>query len=132
MKTIRYELQDGIATLTFDEPGSPVNTMCEQWQQDLHEATAQVLRDREAIRGIVLASAKTTFFAGADLKGLMRNKTEDASRVFREIEGMKKNFRTLETLGVPVACVPTGVKFLHHKALGTHTPHHTLKPAAKK
>ena len=37
-----------------------------------------------------------------------------------------------ETLGVPVACVPTGVKFLHHKALGTHTPHHTLKPAAKK
>ena len=29
MKTIRYELDaDGIATLTFDEPGSPVNTMC--------------------------------------------------------------------------------------------------------
>ena len=108
MKTIRYELQDGIATLTFDEPGSPVNTMCEQWQQDLHEATAQVLRDREAIRGIVLASAKTTFFAGADLKGLMRNKTEDASRVFREIEGMKKNFRTLETLGVPVVSCLNG------------------------
>ena len=28
MKTIRYELDaDGIATITFDEPGSPVNTM---------------------------------------------------------------------------------------------------------
>ena len=25
MKTIRYSLQDGIATITFDEPGSPVN-----------------------------------------------------------------------------------------------------------
>ena len=35
MKTIRYELADGIATLTFDEPGSPVNTMCLQWQEDL-------------------------------------------------------------------------------------------------
>ena len=35
METIRYELDDGIATLTFDEPGSPVNTMTPQWQQDL-------------------------------------------------------------------------------------------------
>ena len=38
MKTIRYELQDGIATVTFDEPGSPVNTMCIQWQHDLTES----------------------------------------------------------------------------------------------
>ena len=35
MQTIRYELADGIATLTFDEPGASVNTMCAQWQQDL-------------------------------------------------------------------------------------------------
>jgi len=33
MQTIQYDLTDGIATLTFDEPGSPVNTMCEQWQK---------------------------------------------------------------------------------------------------
>jgi 3-hydroxyacyl-CoA dehydrogenase/enoyl-CoA hydratase/3-hydroxybutyryl-CoA epimerase len=106
MKTIRYELVDGIATLTLDEPGSPVNTMCEQWQQDLGEAVQQVLADRAAIRGIVLASAKGTFFAGADLKATMRLQPADAPRVFREIEQVKKNFRTLETLGVPVvACL---------------------------
>ncbi len=106
MKTIRYELADGIATLTFDEPGSAVNTMCLQWQEDLTAAVQQVLQDREAIRGIVLASAKSTFFAGADLKGTMRLKQEDAPAVFREIEQVKKNFRTLETLGKPVvACL---------------------------
>lgn len=106
MKTIRYELADGIATLTFDEPGSPVNTMCLQWQEDLTAAVQQVLQDREAIRGIVLASAKSTFFAGADLKGTMRLKQEDAPAVFREIEQVKRNFRTLETLGKPVvACL---------------------------
>lgn len=106
MKTIRYELADGIATLTFDEPGSPVNTMCLQWQQDLTEAVQRVLQDRDAIRGIVLASAKSTFFAGADLKGTMRLRAEDAPAVFREIEQVKKNFRTLETLGKPVvACL---------------------------
>lgn len=106
MKTIRYELADGIATLTFDEPGSPVNTMCLQWQDDLTEAVRQVLKDRDAIRGIVLASAKSTFFAGADLKGTMQLQAADAPRVFREIELVKKNFRTLETLGKPVvACL---------------------------
>jgi 3-hydroxyacyl-CoA dehydrogenase/enoyl-CoA hydratase/3-hydroxybutyryl-CoA epimerase len=106
MKTIRYELADGIATLTLDEPGSPVNTMCRQWQEDLTEAVQQVLKDKDAIRGIVLASAKTTFFAGADLKATMRLKADDAPQVFREIEQVKKNFRALETLGKPVvACL---------------------------
>ena len=108
MKTIRYSLADGIATLTFDEEGSPVNTMCLQWQDDLAEATAQVVRDKEAIRGILLASAKATFFAGADLKGVMRMQPADAPRVFAEIERIKKNFRTLETLGKPVASLLNG------------------------
>jgi 3-hydroxyacyl-CoA dehydrogenase/enoyl-CoA hydratase/3-hydroxybutyryl-CoA epimerase len=106
MKTIQYQLQDGIATLTFDEQGSPVNTMCRQWQQDLGAATAQVLADKADIKGIILASAKTTFFAGADLKGLMQVKSSDAATMFTEIQAMKGHFRTLETLGVPVvSCI---------------------------
>ncbi|MBS0316777.1 MAG: enoyl-CoA hydratase/isomerase family protein [Proteobacteria bacterium] len=106
MNTIRYELAGGILTLTFDEPGSAVNTMCQQWQQDLTEAVAQVVRDKEQIRGIVLASAKSTFFAGADLKGTMRLQPGDAPRLFAEIEQTKKNFRLLETLGKPVvSCI---------------------------
>jgi 3-hydroxyacyl-CoA dehydrogenase/enoyl-CoA hydratase/3-hydroxybutyryl-CoA epimerase len=106
MKTIRHELADGIATLTFDEPDSPVNTMCEAWQHDLDEAVQRIVQDRETLRGIVLASAKSTFFAGADLKGTMRLRPQDGPRVFQEIERVKKNFRTLETLGKPVvACL---------------------------
>ena len=76
MQTIRYELipaqgtEGQVAVITFDETNSPVNTMCRQWQQELGEVTAQVLGDRErlgtALKGIVLASAKTSFFAGAD------------------------------------------------------------------
>src|SRR5574337_896748 len=106
MNTIRYDLTDGIATLTFDEPGSAVNTMCRQWQQDLTEAVAQVVQDKDRIRGIVLASAKSTFFAGADLKSTMRLSPEDGPKVFAEIEQVKKNFRTLETLAKPVvSCI---------------------------
>ena len=116
MQTIRYELipaqgTDGeVAVITFDETNSPVNTMCRQWQQELGEVTAQVLGDRErlgaALKGIVLASAKTSFFAGADLKATMRLTPADAPSAFGEIERMKAHFRTLETLGIPVvACL---------------------------
>ncbi len=106
MKTIRYELADGIATLTFDEPGSPVNTMCRAWHDDFTAVTAQVLLDRNAIKGLILASAKSTFFAGADLKSLMRNESTDAPTIFKEIEQVKKNIRALEALGKPVvACI---------------------------
>jgi 3-hydroxyacyl-CoA dehydrogenase/enoyl-CoA hydratase/3-hydroxybutyryl-CoA epimerase len=106
MKTIRYTLEQGIATITFDEPGSPVNTMCRDWQEDLGTLAAQVLQDKDAIRGILLTSAKSTFFAGADLKGTMRLTPADAPAVFREIEQTKRHFRTLETLGKPVvSCI---------------------------
>lgn len=108
MKTIQYELQDGIATITFDEPNSPVNTMCLQWQQDMSALVAQVLKDQDAIKGIILASAKSTFFAGADLKGAMRLRPSDAGAIFTEIELVKKNFRTLETLGKPVVSCLNG------------------------
>ena len=108
MKTIRYELAAGIATITFDQEGSPVNTMCDQWRHDLVAVTAQVMKDKDAIHGIVLVSSKSTFFAGADLKGTMRLQTADAARVFHEIELTKKCFRTLETLGKPVVSCLNG------------------------
>ncbi|MDI9333076.1 MAG: 3-hydroxyacyl-CoA dehydrogenase NAD-binding domain-containing protein [Cytophagales bacterium] len=112
MKTIQYNLDDGIATLTFDEPNSPVNTMCMQWQRDLTEATALVVADRAKIKGIILASNKNTFFAGADLKGTLQLQASDAPRVYAEIEQTKQNFRTIETLGIPV------VSCLNGSALG--------------
>lgn len=108
MKTIRYTLQDGIATVTFDEPGSPVNTMCQQWQDDLHALASQVVQDRAATRGILLTSAKSTFFAGADLKATMRLTPADAPAVYTGIERVKQDFRTLETLGIPVVSCLNG------------------------
>ncbi len=108
MKTIQYQLQDGIATVTFDEPGSSVNTMCAAWYEDMHALAAQVLHDKDAIRGIVLSSAKSTFFAGADLKATMRIRPNDAGRIFEEIERIKHDFRTLETLGKPVVSLLGG------------------------
>ena len=116
MKTIHYDLASEafgqVATITFDEPDSPVNTMCRQWQDDLSEVTAQVLKDKDSLGGVILASAKRSFFAGADLNAVMRLTPADAGQVYAEIERVKKSFRTLETLGKPV------VSCLNGSALG--------------
>src|SRR4051794_27089516 len=108
MNTIHYQVDDCIATITFDEPNSPVNTMCLQWQDDLGEVTSRVLKDKESLKGIVLASAKSTFFAGADLKAVMRLTPADGPKAYAEVERIKKCFRTLETLGIPVASCLNG------------------------
>ena len=108
MKTIQYQLDNGIATVTFDEPNSPVNTMCQQWNDDMTELAARVVADQESIKGIILASAKSTFFAGADLKGTMRETHPDVKAIFASIELVKKNFRTIETLGKPVVTCLNG------------------------
>lgn len=109
MQTIRYELStDGIATLTFDEPDSPVNTMRPQWQDDMAEAADQLERDKERIKGVLLTSAKSTFFAGAELKGVLKLKPEDAVDGFKRIEALKRSFRRIETLGRPVVALLNG------------------------
>ena len=109
MQTIRYELGgDGIATLTFDEPGSPVNTMTEQWQREMTEAADLLERDKAQIKGVLLASAKTTFFAGAQLKNVLKLRAEDAAEGFRGIEAIKRAYRRIETLGRPVVALLNG------------------------
>jgi 3-hydroxyacyl-CoA dehydrogenase/enoyl-CoA hydratase/3-hydroxybutyryl-CoA epimerase len=109
MKTIRYELDgDGIATITFDAPDAPVNTMTAAWQRDLAAVAAQAVADKDRIKGVLLASAKPTFFAGAALKGLLTLEAKDAAACFAEIQAMTASYRRLETLGRPVVSLLAG------------------------
>lgn len=107
MKTIRYEIDaDRVVTLTFDAPEARVNTMSVQWKQDMAEAIDRLVAEKDAIRGVIIASAKSVFLAGADLKVVAAHKLEDMPRVFAASEAMKRQFRKLETLGKPVvACI---------------------------
>ena len=106
MKTIQYSLAQGIAHVVFNQPDSPVNTMCLEWQSDMHSLAEQIVKDKAQIKGVILSSAKTTFFAGADLKAFMRTEQTDGPAFFQQIEKLKHSFRTIETLGVPVvSCI---------------------------
>ena len=107
--TLRYALNpQGIATVTFDEPGSPVNTMKPEWQADMLALADQLHADQAALKGVLLTSAKTTFFAGADLKGVLKLQASDAAAGFVGIEAVKKAFRRIETMGKPVVALLQG------------------------
>lgn len=109
MKTIRYEKDaEGVVTLTFDAPGAAVNTMSAEWQADFEAAVARLVGEKDTLAGVILASAKNTFFAGAELKELVKAQPADAPRVFEMVERVKKSLRALETLGKPVVAAIGG------------------------
>jgi len=104
---IRYDLgADRVVTITFDAPGAAVNTMTEAWIKAFHETLDRLEAERERYDGVILASAKKTFFAGAELKDVMTWTPADGPRVFAWLEAVKRDLRRLEKLGKPVvACL---------------------------
>jgi len=106
---VRYEKgDDGVVTLTFDAPGAPVNTMTQAWQEAFAAAVARLEKEKESIAGVILCSAKKTFFAGAELKDVLKFGPDDGAKVFEWIQAAKAQFRKLERLGKPVVAALEG------------------------
>ena len=97
-----------IVTLTFDASGAPVNTMTEAWEKAFAAAVERLAKGKASTKGVILASAKKTFFAGAELKDVLEFSANDGPKVFRWIEGVKKHMRALEKLGIPVVAALEG------------------------
>jgi 3-hydroxyacyl-CoA dehydrogenase / enoyl-CoA hydratase / 3-hydroxybutyryl-CoA epimerase len=99
---------DGIVTLTLDDPTGSANVMNEHYKESMHTAVERLYAEQESITGVVITSAKKTFFAGGDLKGMMNVGPDDAAGAFAEVEHIKADLRTLETLGKPVVAAING------------------------
>jgi 3-hydroxyacyl-CoA dehydrogenase / enoyl-CoA hydratase / 3-hydroxybutyryl-CoA epimerase len=99
---------DGIVTLTMDDPTGSANVMNEHYQESMHDSVERLVAEKDSITGVVITSAKKTFFAGGDLKGMVKARPEDAGEFFSTVEGVKKDLRTLETLGKPVVAAING------------------------
>lgn len=105
---IRYELTDRIVIVTFDDPDAPVNTMTTAWARAFDETVARLEEERTAYDGVILASAKKTFFAGAELKSVLKLSPADGPRLLAEVESTKHALRRLEKLGKPVVAALAG------------------------
>jgi 3-hydroxyacyl-CoA dehydrogenase / enoyl-CoA hydratase / 3-hydroxybutyryl-CoA epimerase len=108
MQSIQLSIAQEIATLTLDAPGQPVNTMGAQFQQDLGEALTQLEASKDQYKGVVIVSAKSTWFAGGDLRALVAVAPSDAQTFFHNGLALKALLRRLEKLGRPVVAAING------------------------
>ncbi|MDT0264724.1 3-hydroxyacyl-CoA dehydrogenase NAD-binding domain-containing protein [Streptomyces sp. DSM 44915] len=107
--TVRLERDaDGIVTLVLDDPMQSANTMNAAFIDSFERAVDQLVADRDRIRGVVVTSAKATFFAGGDLNELLAATPDQAADVFERSLRVKRALRALETLGRPVVAALNG------------------------
>ena len=110
MTSIRYDrAADGIITLTIDAPGQSANTMNRQFRTDFHDAVTRLKDEAATITGVILTSAKSTFFAGGDLHEIHAFGPSSHEQIFDMLEKViKPDLRSLETLGKPVVAALNG------------------------
>jgi len=109
--TIQYAVdQDGIALLTIDLPGMPMNVLTPELMEDLTTLTQKAAAD-ETVRGIVITSGKKAFIAGADIKDMVTAydrgiSHKEAAEFSYELNA---TLRKMETCGKPVAIAINGL-----------------------
>ncbi|MFJ6349775.1 3-hydroxyacyl-CoA dehydrogenase NAD-binding domain-containing protein [Streptomyces sp. NPDC054835] len=107
--TIRWEQDEtGVVTLVLDDPNQSANTMNQAFRASITAIAERAVAEKDSIRGIVYTSAKKTFFAGGDLKDMIKAGPEDAEAIFDTAIEIKNALRRIETLGKPVVAAING------------------------
>ena len=109
-KTIDYGVDaDGVAILTIDVPGKPMNVLTPEFLDDLAEVVDRLAADDSA-KGAVLTSGKDSFFAGADLKALVSefDRQKTPTEVYAMVRPFSEALRKLETCGKPFVAAING------------------------
>src|SRR5262252_8641050 len=107
--TIRWKRgDDGAVILTLDDPNQSANTMNAASASSMAATVDRLEAERDQIKGVIITSAKKTFFAGGDLNDLKAATKEHADEIAGFIREAKARLRRLETLGVPVVAAVNG------------------------
>jgi 3-hydroxyacyl-CoA dehydrogenase/enoyl-CoA hydratase/3-hydroxybutyryl-CoA epimerase len=72
------------------------------------QTVARLEAEKDSIAGVIVTSAKKTFFAGGDLNELIKVTKADAKPFYDMILNIKGQLRRLETLGKPVVAAING------------------------
>jgi 3-hydroxyacyl-CoA dehydrogenase/enoyl-CoA hydratase/3-hydroxybutyryl-CoA epimerase len=107
--TIRWDKgEDGIVVLTLDDPNQSANTMNAAYAESMAATVDRLEAEKDEIAGVVITSAKSTFFAGGDLNDLKLATPENAPELAEMVRAGKAQLRRLETLGKPVVAAING------------------------
>ncbi len=106
---VRYEQDDdGIVTLTLDDPTQSANTMNQLYIDSMEAAVTRLHDEVDSVTGVVVTSAKKTFFAGGDLREMSQARKENAAEIFALAERVKAALRRLELFPKPVVAAING------------------------
>jgi 3-hydroxyacyl-CoA dehydrogenase/enoyl-CoA hydratase/3-hydroxybutyryl-CoA epimerase len=107
--TIRWERDDdGVVILILDDPNQSANTMNAAYAESMAATVDRLEAEKDDIAGVVITSAKKTFFAGGDLNDLRSVTSEHSEEIARFVHDGKALLRRLETLGKPVVAAING------------------------
>ncbi len=107
--TIRWDKDDdGVVVLTLDDPNQSANTMNAAYVASMGATVDRLEAEKDAITGVVLTSAKKTFFAGGDLNDLKTATPEHSEAIAEMVRVTKAQLRRLESLGRPVVAAING------------------------
>jgi len=116
---------DGVVILTMDDKSQGANTMNDAYKTSMEATVDRLEAEKDDITGVVLTSAKKTFFAGGDLKDMTAERTQTKAELATEItnsaNGIKKVLRRLETLGKPVVAAINGAALGGGLEIALHT-----------
>ena len=116
---------DGIALVTWNEPGRTMNVIDAAVMDELSTLVAELAAD-EAVKGVVITSGKDTFCAGADLTMLemlgrtfaelvaAQGEAAATAQFFEESRKLSLLYRRIETCGKPWVAAINGAQELGH------------------
>ncbi len=109
VSTIRWDKgDDGIVILTLDDPNGSANVMNGDYRASAAATIDRLEAEKDDIKGVIITSAKKTFFAGADLREVINTTPEDIPEVGKWLRQVKANLRRVEQLGKPVVAAING------------------------
>ncbi|XP_031569640.1 trifunctional enzyme subunit alpha, mitochondrial-like [Actinia tenebrosa] len=78
-KYVSYKVQDGVAVVKFDTPGSKVNVLSEKLTREFEEVMQEVLHDPNITSAVLISAKPGCWIAGADVNMLLAG--ESAKKV---------------------------------------------------
>ena len=116
MTDISYKVDsDGIAIITWDLENRSMNVLNAQSVNEYRDIVEKLVKD-DQVKGIIIASAKEAFIAGADLTSndtfnfdkIGEDKVAAAQTIYDGVMNLNKLFRTMETSGKPFVAAING------------------------
>jgi 3-hydroxyacyl-CoA dehydrogenase/enoyl-CoA hydratase/3-hydroxybutyryl-CoA epimerase len=130
--TIRWDRDDdGVVILTLDDPNQSANTMNAAYAESMAATVERLEAEKDDIAGVIITSAKKTFFAGGDLNDLRAATPEQSEEIARVVRDGKALLRRLETLGKPVVAAINGAALGGGLEIALATHHRVVIDDAK-